>query len=142
MANPWMILGASLLLAAAGSAAGYKVRDFQATERRAACAASINDLTLKNCPQEIVTAFDAVKGQLAITQIEYRDRTVTVMAQGSTEDRAARRALSDQIAALSNVEKTYACAASPAFELRRSQLWADAAAEGVYPGPSGADEAP
>jgi hypothetical protein len=138
----WIYLLASALLLATGFGGGYQLRDWQATEAWAACAADIRFQTLEKCPTVIVTAFDAVKGDLAIKEIEYRDRAIPVIVQGSSDDRAAQTALLDRIAALSAVEKTNACAASPAFELRRRQLLDDLAAEGAGPSPGGADEAP
>lgn len=138
----WMYLLASAALLAAGFGSGYQLRDWQATEAWVTCAGDIRDQTLEKCPTVIVTAFDAVKGDLAIKEVEYRDRAIPVIVQGSSDDRAAQTELLDRIAALSAVEKTNACAASPAFELRRRQLLDDAAAEGAVAPAGGTNQAP
>lgn len=137
-----LAIGAAAALLTAGAAGGYKLRDYRAIKTREACAADIRLLTFEACPTILRTALEAVQGDLAITEIEYRDRTIPVIVQGSSEDRAAQTALLDRIAALSAVEKTNACAASPAFELRRRQLLGDATAELPAAHPGGADEAP
>jgi len=124
----WIALAAAVVALGGAAASGHKLASYQADARVTDCSASITDLTLTKCPVAIQTAFAAVKGQLAVKEVEYRDRTIPVIVNGRAEDRAAREALSAQVDALNQMERTHACAASPAFELRRRQLLLDAEA--------------
>lgn len=113
--NPYILI-ATLL---AGSAVG--VLGYQATVIPA-CANSISNDKTGMCPKAIQTAFDAAKLKLAKTEIEYRDRVITVMAQDSNQDRERAYVVQGQVDALNQEEKTNACASSPAMQLRRQQL--------------------
>lgn len=123
----WLALVGFIGVLGAGVAGGYTTREVIGQQRITKCAASIRDQTLTNCPVPIVTAFDAVKGDLKTTEIEYRDRVIPILSQGQLEALKNAQAQSADVADLATVEKTNACARSPAFMRRREQLLRDAA---------------
>lgn len=116
--NYVMIAGvlACLGLGAAGGAFTY-----EATVVRT-CAAGLEKLDAGKCPTRIRTAFDSAKLKAATKTIEYRDKTIPILVDNSkaAERQAAR--LQQSIDELSRVERTHACAESPAMRLRRQQL--------------------
>lgn len=113
--NPWFLIAAALV----GSVIG--VGTYKGTVE-AACAANMPG----SCPTAIKNAF--AKNQLVQVQkeVEVRDKIIPVLVHDGAEDQARQRELQADIDELNAVEKTDACASSPAFRLRREQLCADA----------------
>lgn len=123
--NPYAAVISAAVLFGAGGLVGFKTYEAVVVER---CAADIGQGKAGRCPAMIQNAFGALGGEAARKEVEYRDRMVPVIVNGRSEDRQAREALTAQIEALNKVERTNACAAAPAFQLRRRQLLADAEA--------------
>lgn len=121
----WFAVAGALGVLAVGAAGGYTTREVLGQQRIVRCANSIRDQTLSGCPVPIVTAFDAVKGDMKTTEIEYRDRVIPILSQGQLEALKNAQAQSADVADLGTVEKTNACADSPAFVRRREQLLRD-----------------
>lgn len=117
-----VILGTVAVSGIVGGTVGYEIRDRLATSRAERCAASILEGNTTQCRVEIQNALGQVTMGAKEKEIEYRDRTIPVFVADSTRDAELERMYADRVAALSNVEKTNACAASPAFRLRREQL--------------------
>lgn len=125
---PYFTMAALAAVALMGVGGGYWAADAASRVRVERCASDIAKGETADCPVPIQTGFKALGLKAAEKEIEYRDRVIPVIVQGQTEDRVARQALLASINALNKMERTYACAASPAFQLRRSQLLADAEA--------------
>ena len=109
--NPYVLI-AVLLFGVATGAGGYRAT-FEA-----ACAADMPG----SCPTAIKNAF--AKNQLVQVQkeVEVRDKIIPVIVHDNAEDQARQQQLQADIDQLNTVEKTDACASSPAFRLRRQQL--------------------
>lgn len=126
--NPYVVVISAAVLIGAGGFTGYKVQEAAHRVQVEHCATDIGQGKTDRCPAMIQNAFGALGGEAARKEVEYRDRMVPVIVNGRSEDRQAREALAAQIEALNKVERTNACAAAPAFQLRRRQLLADAEA--------------
>ncbi|AKU43571.1 i-spanin [Caulobacter phage Seuss] len=127
---PWITIGVAASALATGIAGGYLVREEIGDRRIERCATSIGkiregDESLKGCAVPIQNAFAAVKSALQTTEIEYRDKTNTIVVHDQTEDRQRYAQELLDVQALQQVTKTDACAASPAMRLRREQLLRD-----------------
>lgn len=125
MLRYYLILGSSLLLLGFGALSGYGVREYIGMQRIEGCAASVEAGDLKKCPPPIQRAFKALGQQAEAQGSKDREAIAPVIAGGQRETRANAAAQGRQVAQLNSVEKTSACAASPAFQLRRRQLLAD-----------------
>ena len=124
----WLIGGSALALILAGYGAGYGTREFIGMRRVEACAQGIAQGRVEQCSDSIERAFKALGQQAAAQAVEERDAVTPEIAITVREVRAAAEAQARDVAALNRVEKTNACAASPAFQLRRRQLQLDAEA--------------
>lgn len=129
MSVPWITIGVAVSALATGTVAGYFVREEIGDRRIARCAESIGkvpgDESLSGCAVPIQNAFAAVKSRMQTTEIEYRDKTNTIVVHDQVEDRQRYQQLTSDISALTQEAKTNACASSPAMRLRREQLLRD-----------------
>lgn len=121
----YLILGSALLLLAFGALGGYGAREFIGLQRIERCAAGIEAGQVEKCSPSIQRAFKALGQKAAAQAVEDRDAVIPSIAEGRRETRANAAAQGQQVAALNQVERTYACSASPAFQLRRRQLQLD-----------------
>ena len=119
------ILGATAAAGIGGALGGYEFRSRSAERDDIACHNGILVGDYKKCRAHIENALSEVTLAAKDREIEYRDRTIPVFVADTNRDAELARRYSEAIDALSRLEKTNACAASPAFRLRREQLLND-----------------
>lgn len=113
---------------AVGFFGGYGLRENIGNRRIARCAASISSGELTACSPAIQGAANTLALRAAKQALDQRDETIQVQVERQIEYRYIREEREQDLVELSSVERTNACAASPAFQLRRRQLLADFAA--------------
>lgn len=128
----------STILLGSGCAGGYLIRSQISTMSKRACAEDIKRNSTAACPVEVVDAFKSLGIGAAQVEVEQAQAAIPIIVQGSDTLRIIERVQAADVAALSNQERTNACSASPAVELRRRQLQRDTSpVDPAEPSPAG-----